>query len=193
MIHCKDILAVLLSYAIGCVCIGYYVTRFWTGEDIRKFGSGSAGARNVGRKLGKTGYAFTLIGDLAKGALAMWIVSMMHINPWAVVLSLTAVAAGHIWPVQLGFRGGKGIAVTLGGLLVFDLWIAVGCCLIFGLCLAFVRRYIISGLAAIAAMPVMTIVAGHSALDILGIGLLAVIILFAHRANVKDIVHTRSS
>jgi glycerol-3-phosphate acyltransferase PlsY len=193
MIHSKDIVAVFLSYAIGCVCVGYYLTRLCTGQDIRTSGSGSTGARNVGRKLGKTGFALTFAGDVAKGALAMWIVSMLRVDPWAAILSLLAVVAGHIWPVQLSFRGGKGIAVTLGGLLVFDYWIAAGCCLIFALCLVSLRRYIISGLIAVVAMPVMAILAGHSAFDVLGSALLAVVILFAHRANVKGIVHTHSS
>ncbi len=191
MVDSKDILVVFLSYAIGCVSTGYYLTRFCTGADIRKSGSGSTGARNVGRKLGRIGFAVTLSGDFAKGMIAMWVASMLAPHPWAILVSLLAAVIGHIWPVQLGLRGGKGVAVTLGGILVFDHWLAVVCCLVFLLCLICLRKYMLSGLIAVATMPAVAITAGHSAIDIAGVIALTIVILFAHRNNLAELIRKK--
>jgi glycerol-3-phosphate acyltransferase PlsY len=187
MVECKDILAVFLSYAIGCFSTGYYLTRLFTGKDIRKSGSGSTGARNAGRALGRIGFVATFSGDVAKGLIAIWVASMLAQHPWAIMASLLAVACGHIWPIQLGLRGGKGIAVTLGGILVFDYWIAVACCLVFCLCLVCLRKYMLSGLIAVMTMPIAAVLTRHSAADIIGILLLAILILFAHRKNIAEL------
>jgi glycerol-3-phosphate acyltransferase PlsY len=150
MVDSKDILAVFLSYAIGCVSTGYYLTRLWTGTDIRTIGSGAAGARNVGRLLGGVGFVITFSGDFAKGLAAVWVASMLTHQHWVITASLLAVVIGHIWPVQLGFRGGKGVATALGGGLFFD-W------------------------------------RGCSAVDVAGVAILAIVILFAHRVNIAGL------
>ncbi len=192
MVDGKDILAIFLSYAIGCVSTGYYLTRLWTGADIRKTGSCSTGARNVGRMLGRIGFIVTFSGDFAKGMLALWLASMLTQQVWAIMASLLAVAIGHIWPAQLGFHGGKGIAVSLGALLIFDCWLAVACCLVFCLCLVCLRKYMLSGLMAVATAPAAAIVAGHSAVDIVGITVLTLVILFAHRENIVDLIRKKN-
>lgn len=120
MLESKDILVIGLSYMIGCFSTGYYLTRFWTGADIRKTGSGATGARNVGRLLGRIGFVITFLGDLAKGLVAVWLASVLTRQHWVITASLLAVVIGHIWPVQLGFNGGKGIATAFGGGLFFD-------------------------------------------------------------------------
>jgi acyl phosphate:glycerol-3-phosphate acyltransferase len=188
MADCKDILVVFLSYAIGCFSTGYYLTRLCAGKDIRDSGSGSTGARNAGRALGKFGFAVTFSGDIAKGLIAVLLASILAAHHWAITGSLIAVAAGHIWPAQLGFRGGKGIAATLGGLLVFDYWIAVACCVVFCLCLLCLRKYMLSWLMTITAMPVAAILTGHSAADLIGIFALTILILLAHRGNIAELM-----
>ncbi len=188
MIEYKDILAVFLSYAIGCFSTGYYSTWLFTGKDIRKSGSGSTGARNAGRTLGRIGFAVTFSGDAAKGLIAIWLASTLTPHHWAITGSLIAVVAGHIWPVQLGFRGGKGIAVTLGSVLVFDYRIAIACCLVFCLCFICLRKYMLSGLIAVMAMPVAAVLAGNSAVDTVGAMVIAFMILFAHRGNITELI-----
>lgn len=188
MVDGKDILAILLSYAIGCFSTGYYLTRLCAGTDIRKSGSGSTGARNTGRALGKIGFAVTFSGDIAKGLIAMLLAYALTMHHWAITASLIAVATGHIWPAQLGFRGGKGIAVTFGGMLFFDYWLAAACCLVFCICFVCLRKYMLSGLIAVMAMPVAAILMGHSAADLIGIFVLTILILFAHRGNVAELI-----
>lgn len=120
MFEGKDILVIGLSYSIGCFSTGYYLVRFWTGTDIRKFGSGATGARNVSRLLGKTGFVITFLGDFLKGLITVWLASMLTKQHWVITASLLAVVIGHILPAQLSFHGGKGIATVLGGGIFFD-------------------------------------------------------------------------
>jgi glycerol-3-phosphate acyltransferase PlsY len=187
MVEYKDILVVFLSYAIGCFSTGYYLTRLLAGKDIRKSGSGGTGARNAGRALGRIGFAVTFSGDVAKGSIAIWLASMLAPHHWAIIASLIAVVAGHIWPAQLGFHGGKGIAATLGGILVFDYRLLAACCLVFCLCFVCLRKYMLSWLIAIIAMPVAAVLIGNSAADIVGTMVIAFMILFAHRGNIAEL------
>jgi len=101
------------AYALGCFGTGYYLVRAQTGRDIREIGSGSLGARNVGRVLGRSGLCVTLLADFAKGGLAVW--AARHLTGTEVLtgVALLAVTVGHVWPVQLGFRGGKGVATAV--------------------------------------------------------------------------------
>jgi acyl phosphate:glycerol-3-phosphate acyltransferase len=191
MVEYEDILAVFLSYAIGCFSTGYYLTRLFTGTDIRKSGSGGTGARNVGRILGKTGFIITFAGDVAKGSIAIWLASMLAPHHWAVTASLIAVVAGHIWPAQLGFHGGKGIAVTIGSILVFDYRLAVVCCLVFCLCLVCLRKYMLSWLIVVIAIPVAAVLMRNSAPDTIGVIIIAFMILFAHRGNITELIPKR--
>src|SRR5262245_52243120 len=110
---------VLGAYALGCFATGYYLVRARTGRDIRELESGSIGARNVSRLLGKTGFLITLLGDLAKGALAVWAVRHFSGNELLAGVALICVVVGHIWPITLQFQGGKGAATSLGALLVY--------------------------------------------------------------------------
>src|SRR5688572_18464968 len=101
----KESVAILAGYALGCFASGYYLVRWWTGMDVRLSGSGSVGATNVSRILGSPGFFLTVLGDFSKGALAVWFAEYLKIKDVGVVLAMLAVVAGHIWPVQLWFRG----------------------------------------------------------------------------------------
>src|SRR5215212_2060468 len=102
------------AYLLGCFTTGYYLLKMRSGQDIRALGSGSVGARNVGRVLGSTGFIVTLLGDFAKGAFAVWAATHFTKDDRLIALSMLAVVVGHVWPAQLRFRGGKGVATSLG-------------------------------------------------------------------------------
>src|SRR5947209_17495647 len=108
------------AYALGCFTTGYYLVRVRTGQDVRDFGSGNVGAKNVGRILGSWAFFATVIVDCAKGAFAVWAARHFTNDPILLCVAVLAVAIGHVWPVQLHFRGGKGIATSLAALLVYD-------------------------------------------------------------------------
>jgi acyl phosphate:glycerol-3-phosphate acyltransferase len=188
VIYGKEILIILLSYMTGCVSTGYYLTLFSTGKDIRAYGSTSTGATNVGRILGKTGFIATFLIDMAKGMLAVWAGTILQIHPLAIIISMLAVLVGHIWPIQLDFRGGKGIAVVIGVLLIFDYWLIVWAAMVFCAGLIFFKKHTVSIFVAIIILPLITVLTGHSVIDILGITVIATIILFAHRQNIFEYV-----
>ena len=121
----RDVLGIALAYGLGCLCAGYYIVRWRTGTDVRRIGSSSAGARNAGRVLGRWGFALVLTLDALKGVAAVWAACAIGLGGAAV-----AVVAGHVLPVQLGFRGGKGIAPSIGALLVYDAWVVLASALV---------------------------------------------------------------
>src|SRR5258706_2325697 len=141
------------AYLLGCFTTGYYLVRWRTGQDIRELGSGNAGARNVGRLLGWIGLLVTLLGDSAKGALAVWATWRFTNDDHLAALAMLAVVAGHVWPAQLRFRGGKGVATFLGALLVFDYRLAAAFLLLFVVAIAVLRKWVLAGLVSLSALP----------------------------------------
>lgn len=179
------LLVILAGYGLGCMTTAYYLIRLRLGDDIRQQGSGNVGARNAGRLLGPVGFATAFVGDVIKGMVAVWLAFFFELNLWAVMLTMVAVVAGHIWPVQLGFRGGKGLATALGVLLVLDIRYALLLLLMSALVLALVRHVTLAGLIAVAAAPVLSILVGHPVPIVLGITGMALLILAAHRTNIR--------
>ena len=171
------------SYALGCIVGAYYLVRWRTGSDLRDVGSGNAGARNAARILGRAGFAGALAIDMGKGAVATWMSLRLGLQPVAVSVAMVAVVAGHIWPAQLGFRGGKGAATSLGVMLVFDSTVALLALAVGILALALTRRFTLSGLGAIALGPLIAAWRGHGAVSVAGLATIAVIVLYAHRSN----------
>ncbi len=182
----RDVLAVALAYALGCVQTGYYLVLALTGRDLRRIGSGSTGARNVGRVLGRKGFVITLIVDAGKGALAVAATVWIGASPLATALSLVAVAVGHVCPIQLRLSGGRGVAVGLGALAAYD-WRLFGVLVAVTLCIWVVsRRFQAAGLAGFAAVPFAAWFFHLPAEALAGVGGLSLIVLLAHRSHIAD-------
>ena len=181
-----DIVCVLLAYLLGGICVGYYLVRFKAGIDIRECGSGGVGARNVGRILGKPGFACTLLGDSLKGVLALLLARIFNVSAWAAGLVVVAVIAGHVWPLVLQFRGGRGIATAVGAYLAYDPYIAL---LLLGITLVlmvFRRGFILSGLAAFLLLPLVVGALDFPVHVILSLAGASAIILYAHRERIRN-------
>lgn len=181
----KDIICILIAYLLGGICTGYYLVRFKAKLDIREQGSGGVGARNVGRVLGKPGFILTLLGDLLKGLAAILLARSFGIAEPAVSLAFVAVIAGHIWPLPLQFRGGRGIATAIGAYLAYDANLALLLLGITVVLMVFRRGFIISGLAAFLLLPLVAYaleLPGHAVAALAGS---SVIILFAHRERIR--------
>lgn len=114
-----DIVFPPLAYGLGCLNTAYYLLRWRDGRDVRMLGSGNAGARNVGRLLGRGAFALVFVLDAAKGLLA--VCAAMALAPAMVPVCAVAVTLGHIFPAQLGWRGGKGVATAIGAMAMLDL------------------------------------------------------------------------
>ncbi|QYR19924.1 glycerol-3-phosphate 1-O-acyltransferase PlsY [Paenibacillus sp. sptzw28] len=108
------VIAVLISYLLGSVSFSILIAKWVKGIDIRSHGSGNAGATNTLRVLGKGPGIAVFLLDIAKGVAAVWLGVLMAGGDWAPVLCGLAAIAGHNWPVWFGFKGGKGIATTIG-------------------------------------------------------------------------------
>ena len=171
------------SYILGCFTGGYYFVRLRTGKDIRQFGSGGVGARNVGRVVGPFGFVLTLLFDSAKGAFAVWAALHFAASARLAALAMVAVVMGHIWPFQLRFRGGKGIAASLGALLVYDYSLALALLPLFVGMLVLLRRTVLSGLLAFAFLPLVGIFMRQGVLQSMALSALAALVLIAHREN----------
>jgi glycerol-3-phosphate acyltransferase PlsY len=176
-------MVMLISYGIGCFSTAYYLVRWRTGQDIRQLGSGTAGARNVGRVLGKGGFALTFLGDALKGALAVGVARWLDVPSFGIVAALLAVVTGHLWPVQLGGRGGKGASTALGGALVVNPWLGVVTLGIALICLALTRSFTRAGMIAMALAPVTAWILRLDGVMVGGVAMLAILLLFAHRQN----------
>ncbi len=181
--HLAGVLA--CGYVAGCLTTGYYLVRLRLGLDIREWGSGSVGARNVGRIMGIPGFLFTTAGDFAKGAGAVWLARHFLDDPRLTGLAMLAVVFGHIWPVQLGFRGGKGVATSLGALAVYDFRLGLAFIALAAL-FALFGRITPAGLVAFALLPAAAKLLERGPLEIIIIAALAGMILFAHRKNLLE-------
>ena len=188
MPYAREMSVVLLAFALGSFSTGYYLLRLRTGQDIRRLGSGTAGSRNVARTEGLAAAAITLAGDATKGALAVGAAVIFGLEPWAVLLVIAAVVAGHIWPAQLRFRGGKGLATAMGAVLVFDYRLVLVACVVAAITLRLTRRITLGGLVAVLLTPLIAALTGHTQTDVIGLSLLSALILFAHRENIQSIV-----
>jgi glycerol-3-phosphate acyltransferase PlsY len=178
--------SVLGAYLLGCFAIGYYLVRARTGKDIREIESGSTGARNAGRVLGKPGFMLTGFGDLGKGALAVWSAREWTHNHHLAALAMLAVVAGHLWPAQLHFRGGKGVATSFGALLMFDYRVALTILVLFLGGYAVTRKSLFPAMFAFACLPLASLWFNRDGLTATLVVVLSAMILFAHRRNIGE-------
>jgi len=181
---------VLASYLLGCISIGYYLVRWQTGEDLRELGTGATGGRNTGRVLGRSGAIATGIGDILKGVFAMGIALWSKLEPWALALVMIAVLAGHVWPFQLGFKGGKGLSAAFGAVLMFDYRIAL-LTAVLALLLLFISRNEFLFLIGVSSSPIIALALGHSWEIVAGMVVVGFIILYAHRENIQKSLRSK--
>jgi glycerol-3-phosphate acyltransferase PlsY len=183
--------AALAGYAIGSACSGYYLVRLFTGEDIRRSGSGCTGARNVGRRLGPLGFAVTFLLDCGKGAAVAWGANHYGLTAGETSTAIVAVVGGHIWPVQLRFRGGKGIATSLGAFALYDARIVVVIAGLFAFWFILSRARVISGVLAYLLAPLPLTLLGLSAVGLVTVAIVGGLILIAHRPRPAALVTRR--
>jgi acyl phosphate:glycerol-3-phosphate acyltransferase len=181
------------AYLLGCIATGYYLVRARLGRDIREIESGSTGARNVGRVLGKSGFGLTVLADLGKGALAVWTAFEWTHNRHFAALAMLAVVAGHIWPAQLRFRGGKGAATSLGALLMFDYRLALVFAVLFLAGYGLARKSVLPGMFAFACLPLAGFWLERDRVTAALTTVLVAAIFYAHRRNFADEINLLTS
>jgi glycerol-3-phosphate acyltransferase PlsY len=177
------ILALVIGYLLGSIPFGLLLTRFAGTQDLRSIGSGSIGATNVLRTGRKGLAAATLICDALKGTLAV-VIAGYYGGPNAAMLAALGAFLGHLFPVWLKFRGGKGVAVYIG-VLIGLFWPAALIFCAMWLATAFTTRYSsLSALIAAFITPLFLWWFSHPALASL-FAVLTMLLFYAHRENIK--------
>jgi len=188
-----DIALIVAAYLIGSIPTGVIVARATGAQDPRTLGSGNIGATNVGRAAGKGAGIATLVGDCLKGALPTAAALFVASSPLAVGITAFAAFFGHLFPLFLRFRGGKGVATALGLFLVISPVATLCAVFIFAL-LLFVLRYVSLGsIAAAASMPVfLALFPSSRAFAPLGVVVGAMVIV-KHGGNIRRLVAGREN
>ena len=183
--------AVAIAYLIGSVPFAVVVSRAMGLADPRTYGSGNPGATNVLRTGNKLAAALTLFGDGFKGWFAVWLAARYGptygLGETAVAIVAVAVFMGHLYPVFLRFRGGKGIATAGGALLAFNPWLALAAALTW-LIIAMLFRY--SSLASIAAAvcaPFYSSVLQGFDAQFVALVAIASFTVYRHKANIQSL------
>lgn len=182
---------VLIGYLLGSIPFGYLLVRFFKGEDVRVSGSGNIGATNVARKSPALGVA-TLALDAAKGLAAVLLAkSVFNGKQFPLLVTTAALFAviGHLFPVWLKFRGGKGVATSLGAFILLTPK-SIACMLALFLILALASRYVsLASIAVAAAFPLLAWIF-HEYSDkrcLIMIALVSVLVIWKHRKNIRRI------
>lgn len=182
------IVFITASYLLGSVPTGIVISRLAGKGDPRKSGSGNIGATNVGRTAGRLAGILTLAGDVLKGAVPVFLAATYY--PESLFVSLVGLAAflGHIFPVYLGFRGGKGVATGLGVMVVICPVATLLSAAVFGV-VAYFKRYVsLASMVAAAALPVFFSFFPKGR-DYVGMAVVvAVLVIWKHKDNIKRLV-----
>lgn len=185
-------LALLMGYLIGSVPTGFLIVKAKTGEDIRKIGSGSTGATNVKRVLGKKWFFIVMILDAIKGALPV-ILAALFLHAYAKygitpVAAAIAVLLGHSKSIFLGFTGGKSVASGVGTILALCWPVGLLTALIWGI-ITWVSKYVSLGsIIALAISPVLMWAFKQPIGYIVYAAIGALYIIWLHRENIKRLV-----
>lgn len=183
-----DIVAVVVSYLLGSVSFSIVIAKWVKGIDIRNHGSGNAGATNTLRVLGKGPAFFVIFLDIAKGIAAVYLGYVMSNNEWIPILCGLAAIVGHNWPIWFRFKGGKGIATTIGVLatLVFFPALYAG---IIAILLIVITRYVSLGSLVFAALTPIFIILVQYNLPLFICALVIAIFAFVrHRTNIVKLL-----
>ncbi|MFS8924332.1 glycerol-3-phosphate 1-O-acyltransferase PlsY [Synechococcus sp. B60.1] len=180
-------LAALGGYLLGSIPTGYWVGRWWGGIDLRQAGSGSTGATNVLRTLGKGPALLVLLVDAAKGAAAVALGSALG-SPWWVVVAALGAVVGHSRSCWLGFRGGKSVATSLGILLAMAWPVALATFGVWLLGIALTRIVSFSSLLAAVAAPLLMWALGQPLPYELFALVGGVYVIAAHRRNIERLL-----
>jgi glycerol-3-phosphate acyltransferase PlsY len=197
-----SVIGLLIAYFLGAIPFGYLLAKYWANIDILKTGSGNIGATNALRTMGKKAGLAVLILDLLKGFAAVAVISRIFyhgnigISQLAYIyLSGALAVSGHIWTIFLKFKGGKGVATTLGviiGLVTFSLsyvWILLAAFAIW-FAVVYVTKYVSLGSIAASLMLFagLTVYLRNLPSVIFGI-FIAAIVIYSHRGNISRLIN----
>ena len=182
-----DSALVALSYLLGSVPTGY-ILGWLSGIDVRTLGSGNVGATNVARVVGRGQGLLTLTADAAKGWLPIFAAQQLGVSLPMTLLAGAAAFLGHLYPVFLGFKGGKGVATAFGVFLALAPLATLCMIGVFAVSILACRIVSLSSLAAaVSAPPILWLLGFSPMVIVLGVGI-AVMIILRHRGNIGRVL-----
>lgn len=187
-----DMLFVVAAYLIGSVPFALVSSRLFGLADPRSYGSGNPGATNVLRSGSKAAAAVTLLGDAGKGWLAVWLASRfgiaMGVSPWIPAACGAAAFLGHLFPVFIGFRGGKGVATALGVMIGFSGLLGAGVAVLWLATAALTRYSSAAALLAATSAPVLAHMLVESPAITAAAVLMAGLLIWRHKDNIRRLL-----
>jgi len=183
-----DILSIAAAYLVGAIPFGLLFSKLLAKRDPREFGSGNIGATNAMRTGGKLVGILTLLADIGKGALAVGIAVLVQAPEWLIAAVALAAFLGHIYPVYLKFKGGKGVATMFGVVLPWQPWIAL---LAFAIWLSALKlsRYVsVASILAGWSLPIAGWLLHVSTECLIASGLFALLMTWRHESNIRRLL-----
>ncbi|HTB33165.1 MAG TPA: glycerol-3-phosphate 1-O-acyltransferase PlsY [Bacteroidia bacterium] len=201
MIGLQDIILAVIAYLIGSIPTSVWIGRRFFDVDVRKHGSGNSGATNSVRVLGKKAGLLVLFIDILKGWLAVGIVGLSTYAPGSPqrmhleVALASAAILGHIFPVYVGFKGGKGVATGIGIILAFSPVVALFCLIVFILVFLLFHYVSLASMIAAASFPVWMAITSnsHHKLVLAFSIFLPLLVIFMHRKNIVRLMKNQES
>ena len=188
----KCILSAVIGYLLGNIPSGVLISKGYGIRDIRKHGSGNSGTTNVLRTLGWPPSVLTLAGDCLKGYVACLIGRWLAGDAGLLLGGIFAIL-GHDFPAFMGFRGGKGIATSLGMIIAINPWIALALLVVQIVAVALTRYMSVASLITTVAFPVLTAILERGRenfpMFMVAACVASALSLFGHRSNIKRLIH----
>ena len=190
------IVFVIAAYLLGSISFAVVTSKLFGLADPRTYGSGNPGATNVLRSGKKAAAALTLLGDAAKGWLAVFLAIQFappDVHAMLARLMALAVFIGHLFPVFLRFKGGKGVATALGVLLALNVWVGLGGLATWLLMALVFRLSSLAALIAAVATPIYAMLLGLPREWVLASGMLSLLLIWRHKSNIQNLLAGKES
>ena len=179
---------ILLAYLLGSISFGILVSRAFGLPDPRTVGSGNPGATNVLRSGKKLPAILTLLGDAAKGWLAVFLAQHYGLQNGYICLAGLAAFIGHLYPVFCGFKGGKGVATALGVLLAFSGWLGLSVLIVWAIAFALWRYSSLAALIAAGIAPISAwFLLSYKGYAVTAL-ILALLLVWRHKSNIQKLL-----
>ena len=182
-----------LTYFLGAIPFGLLFARWITGKDPREHGSGNIGATNAMRTGGKKVGALTLIADIFKGVLPVWLAIFLVFNQLEIALTALAAFLGHIFPIYLKFKGGKGVATMFGVLIPWAPYVAILSFAIWFISFKLKRYVSLSSILAGVALPLLAWLTHTSLEALVTCIILGSLMTIRHQSNIKRLIEGTES
>ncbi len=190
-----NLLFIVAAYLLGSVSFAVIVSRLFVLPDPRSYGSQNPGATNVMRTGNKWAAILTLLGDAAKGALAVWLAGKFAPDGSLLLVAAVALAVflGHLFPLFLHFKGGKGVATALGVLLALNLWLGLAAMATWLLVALVFRLSSLAALVAAVAVPVYSVVLALPSEYVLLSLAMSLLLIWRHKSNIRNLLSGKES